>query len=398
MYCDLFEDDDNQPTPPSQQLINLYASLRVTLRQWFARMCIFLDLPIRFANDSPILPLYISPYCDQFKDMFYVHVSSPWEPEEQFVITDKDNVIRVLLVNKDSGDFEYSEDDVGSSEISKEIVIDLTADESQNIRSDDGDITMDDDDISAIVAIDESAFENEAVSDYIQLPTIKGVPENIEDDSTVYSKDDITVADGEEGSVSKPWVCMLRTVMQLRSNGNRIRFRGIPLIWDTGAGDDVFDIVPPGAYNFRTTNNSILLGGSSQHEVNIRTKFDIGFLKDVLLLPREVRLGCCIISAGKLQDLRTFQYDTNKFYVVNNNGVIISEGIIGDDRIFYLLDNNLLRSPRLVVRGGHDVRRILGTFPLTIGSLEEHHSENDTLQGVHNSDLVTNITNANTTT
>jgi hypothetical protein len=82
MYCDLYENDDNQSTPPSQQLIDLYASLRVTLRQWFARMCIFLDLPIRFANYSPILPLYnTSPYCDQFKDMFDVNVSSPWEPE-----------------------------------------------------------------------------------------------------------------------------------------------------------------------------------------------------------------------------------------------------------------------------------------------------------------------------
>jgi hypothetical protein len=49
-----------------------------------------------------------------------------------------------LLLNKDSGDFEYSEDDVGSSEISREIVIDLTADESQNVRNDE-DITMDDD-------------------------------------------------------------------------------------------------------------------------------------------------------------------------------------------------------------------------------------------------------------
>ena len=165
------------------------------------------------------------------------------------------------------------------------------------------------------------------------------------------------------------------------------------MIWDTGASDDVFDIVPPGAYNFRTTTNSILLGGSSQHEIVIRTIFDIGFLKNVMLLPREVRVGCCIISAGKLNNLRTFQYDTNKFYVIDSNGGIISNGIISDDRIFYFVDNkNLLRSPRLVVRGGHDIRRMLGNFPLNVGMLEEQHSSHDaTLQGVYNAESINNL-------
>jgi predicted amino acid dehydrogenase len=60
-------------------------------------------------------------------------------------------------------------------------------------------------------------------------------------------------------------------------------------------------------------------------------------------LPREVKLGCCIISAGKLRDLRTFQYAVNKFHVINGNGIVVSSGVIGDDRIFYLLDNNLLK-------------------------------------------------------
>jgi hypothetical protein len=58
----------------------------------------------------------------------------------------------------------------------------------------------------------------------------------------------------------------------------------------------VFDVVPPGAHNFRSVNSSILLGGSNQHEVSITTMFDVGLLKNVLLLPRNVKLGCCIIS------------------------------------------------------------------------------------------------------
>jgi hypothetical protein len=43
---------------PSEQLMNLHADLRISLRKWFASMCVFLDLTVHFANESPpILPV-----------------------------------------------------------------------------------------------------------------------------------------------------------------------------------------------------------------------------------------------------------------------------------------------------------------------------------------------------
>jgi hypothetical protein len=86
-----------------------------------------------------------------------------------------------------------------------------------------------------------------------------------------------------------------------------------------------------------------------------------------------MKLGCCIISAGKLRNLRTNQYDWNKFHVVDGNGFIISKGVIGDDRIFYLLDNNLLKRHSAQGSGQPDV---------SVG-IEEHQSRRiGTLQGV----------------
>jgi hypothetical protein len=354
MYCDLYEIDDGHSTPPSIQLIDLYARLRITLRQWFAKMCVFLDLPVRFANESPILPLYVSPYCDQFKDLFDVPIVPSWEPREHFVITDKDNIIRVLI-NKDD-EYELSDYDLNFAVAKSNEIIDLTNDTANDDTAEETpyvDVRVDLDDVRMISTT------------FVQLPEIKGVSD-IEDTSTCFSEDTV------EDNVTK--IHMLRNSnFKLKCEGKAIEFGSTPLIWDTGAGDDVFDVIPPGARNFRSVNSSILLGGSTQHEVAITTMFDVGFLRNVLLLPRDMKLGCCIISAGKLRNLRTNQYDWNKFHVVDGNGFIISKGVIGDDRIFYLLDNNLLKRHSAQGSGQPDV---------SVG-IEEHQSRRiDTLQGV----------------
>jgi hypothetical protein len=189
------------------------------------------------------------------------------------------------------------EDESNPSMMSREIVVDLTKDIEQ---SDNADNATTDDGIMVEVAVDESAMELEVVSDFFQLPTIEGVHGNYveydedlfsDDDETCYSEDDVI----EDEEPPKPRICMLRcNSNRPLSNGNRIRFGGIPLIWDTGASDHVFDLAPPGTSNFGSINNSILLGGSTQHEVIIRNTFDIGFLKTPCYFLE--KLGLVVVS------------------------------------------------------------------------------------------------------
>jgi hypothetical protein len=61
-----------------------------------------------------------------------------------------------------------------------------------------------------------------------------------------------------------------------------------------------------------------------------------------------LNIGYNIVSAGKLSNLRTCQYESDKFYVVDHRGRIVSKGHIGNDKIFYLDDHNLLSTPESV--------------------------------------------------
>jgi hypothetical protein len=230
------------------------------------------------------------------------------------------------------------------------------------------DLTLDESGLTAVsTAIDLGDSTFEGVHDDVDRTVVDLLPD-LSDDDVGY----------RTGSVH-----MYRSNLKLKSGGVRIPFEGIPLIWDTGASDDLFDVAPDGAFNFRNVRSSVLLGGSSQHEVHISTIFDVGHLHNVMLLPRTTRLGYCIVSAGKLKEFRTYQYDSDKFCVIDTDGVIISKGVIGDDRIFYLLDNNLLRErstrPTRVVAAGYPA---VG-WPLPISTGEVHHTvRDDALQGV----------------
>jgi hypothetical protein len=104
--------------------------------------------------------------------------------------------------------------------------------------------------------------------------------------------------------------------------------------------------VPKGGVNVRQRQFTVLLGGSSNHAVKTPSVFDVGFLRNVLLLPKHVRIGYNnIISAGQLSHLHTVQDVNSKFYVLNDKGDIISRGHVGEDNIFYLDDMNLLSEP-----------------------------------------------------
>jgi hypothetical protein len=120
------------------------------------------------------------------------------------------------------------------------------------------------------------------------------------------------------------------------------------LIWDTGASEHLFQYLPHDARDLREKKFNVLLGGSSNHKVRTSYTFSIGFLNDVLLLPTNLNIGYNIVSAGKLDSLRTCQYDKDKFYVVDEGGSIVSKGHIREDKIFYLDDHNLLCTPGLV--------------------------------------------------
>jgi hypothetical protein len=86
--------------------------------------------------------------------------------------------------------------------------------------------------------------------------------------------------------------------------------------------------------------------GSNDRNVDTSSIFDVGFLRNVLLLPPEVNIGYNnIISAGQLGHLRTVQDADGQFYVLNSAGDVISKGHVGDDNIFYLDDLNLLSAP-----------------------------------------------------
>ena len=64
--------------------------------------------------------------------------------------------------------------------------------------------------------------------------------------------------------------------------------------------------------------------GSSDHEVITKRKFDVGCLRGALLLPRDVSLGYCIISAGRLRDtVRMVQRPKGRFHATSNVNVII---------------------------------------------------------------------------
>jgi hypothetical protein len=85
--------------------------------------------------------------------------------------------------------------------------------------------------------------------------------------------------------------------------------------------------------------------GSNDRNVDTSSIFDVGFLRNVLLLPPEVNIGYNnIISAGQLGHLRTVQDADGQFYVLNSAGDVISKGHVGDDNIFYLDDLNFLLS------------------------------------------------------
>jgi hypothetical protein len=96
---------------------------------------------------------------------------------------------------------------------------------------------------------------------------------------------------------------------------------------------------PDGSNGIRKKNYRVLVGGNSDHAVDTSTVFNVGFLKDVLLLPSAIKIGYNIISAGQLDNLHTVQSIDGTFSVVNMNG---------DDHIFYLDDMNLLLHPAVV--------------------------------------------------
>jgi hypothetical protein len=93
----------------------------------------------------------------------------------------------------------------------------------------------------------------------------------------------------------------------------------------------------------------ILLGGSSKHAVQTSSTFSAGFLKNVLLLPKDVGIEYKNVSAGQLHHLRTVQDTDGNFFVVNSVGDVLSKGYIGKDNLFYLLDKNLVQTPDDVV-------------------------------------------------
>jgi hypothetical protein len=116
------------------------------------------------------------------------------------------------------------------------------------------------------------------------------------------------------------------------------------LIWDTGASEHLFEKLPENFKNLRSNDCNLLLGGSDNHKIQATKAFDVGCLRGVRLVDRAIheRVGYDIISAGRLKSLRTVQWNKDGFYVIDNNDFIVSEGVVGLDKIFYLTDRNLL--------------------------------------------------------
>jgi hypothetical protein len=128
--------------------------------------------------------------------------------------------------------------------------------------------------------------------------------------------------------------------------------------------------MPDGGHSVTNKGYRGLLGGSSKHAVRTASTFDIGLLRNMLLLPDDVRIGYNIISAGQLHSLRTVQDTDGNFYVLNCVGDVISGGFIGQDNLFYLQDLNLLKPPGEILPS-----RRLQISVTTVGKTRKRYSK-----------------------